>query len=121
MERIFANFDRSAYGRKAEATIFSPERRPKPFDVARRITRAAPVIVGASLVASLGYGVAAYMAGHHFVSAEHAGRGMVTTATTVGAKPALMDFALLSVTAWGKGRSHQISPRAAAPAPAPEN
>ena len=97
MERIFKNFDRSAHGRKAEATISSPERRPKPFNAARGITRAAPGIVGASLLASLGYGVAAYMAGHNMKSAEHAGRDLMTTATTAGAQPARTDFALLSV------------------------
>lgn len=111
MERIFENFDRARHWQTAETSIGRTEHPSKPLaTVGRKIARIAPLIVASSFVATLGYGIAAHMAGRHLAPAEYSSRDMATVAEVSPQKPPAADFAVL-MDMRGSKANYAKSPR----------
>ena len=114
MEKIFENFDRSRSRQMAETRVRNLARRSKPVHaLGRRIANRVTVIAGLSFIATLGSGVAAYMAGRHSTEARFGDHDVATTAPVSAAKPPSLDLPPFIDRRWSKddATKRQIAPQ----------
>ena len=114
MEKIFDNFDPSRSRQMAETHVRNFARGSKLVHaVGGRIANRATVIAGLSLIATLGCGVAAYMASRHSTEARFGSHHMAITAPIFAAKPRSLDLPPFIDRRWSKddNTKRQVAPQ----------